>query len=110
MAATADPQIVQQIRRLAVTPEKVMLSSVAFSDLTARQVTKADVCHSIVDWIDAGGRVKPTILHSFSGLQGTSAYEMKPRLRGRLYYLKVALVKLQESTEHLLLISAHPDH
>ena len=110
MAAAADPQIVQEIRRLAVAPTKVLLSATAFSDLAARQLTKADVCDSIVHWIDAGGRVKPTVLHSFPGLQGAWAYEMKPRLRGRLYYLKVALVKLQESTEHLLLISAHPDH
>lgn len=46
----------------------------------------------------------------FPALQGEPAYEMKPRIDGVVFYLKVALIKLHQPGEYVLLISAHPDH
>lgn len=109
-APSADPQIVQQIRSLALVPDDVETTNTAAEDLAARDLTVDDICEAIVDWIDADERVKPTKLHSFPGLQGEWAYEMKPRIEGRLFYLKVTLVKRPISDEYMLLISAHPDH
>ena len=110
MAATADPIIVREIRRLALIPEEVVMTGTATSDLFARHLTVDEVCAAIVDWIDAGERVKPTTLHSFPGLVGEPAFEMKPRIEGVRYYLKVALIKQHPPGEYFLLISAHPDH
>lgn len=110
MAISADPQIVQLIRQLALFPDDVETSKTVTGDLVARNLTVNEICEAIVDWIDAGERVKPTKLHSFPGLQGKWAYEMKPRIDGRLFYLKVTLMKRLPSEEYLLLISAHPDH
>jgi hypothetical protein len=110
MAAAADPTIVQEIRRLAQSGDNVVVTRTAASDLLARMLTVDDICAAIVDWIDAGERVKPTVLHSFPGLQGEAAYEMKPRIDGIVFYVKVALIKLHQPGEYLLLISTHPDH
>ena len=110
MASIADPVIVQEIRRLASAGDDVVVTRTAEDDLLARRISVDDICEAIVDWIDAGERVKPTTLHSFPGLQGEPAYEMKPRIDGIMFYLKVALIKLHQPGEYLLLISAHPDH
>lgn len=109
-ASSADPQIVDEIRRLALAADDIVVTRTAEDDLLARRLTVDDICAAIVDWIDAGERVKPTKLHSFPGLQGEPAYEMKPRIDGLVFYLKVALIKLHQPGEYLLLISAHPDH
>ena len=110
MASAANPKIIQEIRRLASTGDDVVVTRTAEDDLLARRLSVDDICAAIVDWIDAGERVKPTKLHSFPGLQGEPAYEMKPRIDGVVFYLKVALIKLHQPGEYLLLISAHPDH
>lgn len=109
-AKSADSQTIQEIRRLASDPSKVLTKSQANLDLLAWHLTKEDVCDKIVEWIDAGERVKPTTLHSYSGFEGKPAYEMKPRIKDILFYLKVALVDLGEPDEYMLLISTHPDH
>lgn len=110
MAATADPTIVREIRRLALIPDEVIVTDTASSDLLARRLSVDDICSAIVDWIDAGERIKPTILHSFPGLVGEPAFEMKPRIDGVRFYLKVTLIERHSPGEYLLLISAHPDH
>ena len=109
-ARSADPLLVQEIRRFASDPNDVMMTQTVQYDLVAHQLTKEEICQSIIRWIDAGERIKPTQLHSFPGLQGLPAYEMKPRIRGVLFYLKVALFELHQPGEYMLLISAHPDH
>lgn len=109
-APSAGPQIIQEIRRLAFFPNDVILTGTATADLLARHLSIDDICAAIIDWIDSGQRVKPTTLHSFPGLQGEPAYEMKPRLGGVIFYLKLALIDLNQPGEYLLLISAHPDH
>ena len=109
-AKSADSRTIQEIRRLASDPSKVFTRSQANSDLLAWHLTKEDVCDKIVEWIDAGERVKPTTLHSYPDLEGEPAYEMKPRIKDILFYLKVALVELGKPDEYMLLISTHPDH
>ena len=110
MASSADATTVQEIRRLALAGDDVVLTRTATDDLLARSLSVDDICAAIVSWIDARERIKPTILHSFPGLQGEPAYEMKPRIDGIVFYLKVALIKLHQPGEYLLLISAHPNH
>ncbi len=107
---SADSQTVQETRRLASDPSRVYVSSQAKSDMLAWNLTTADVCDEIVAWIDAGERVKTTTLHSLPGLRGSTAYEMKPRIIGMRFYIKVALVELGTPGEYMLLISANPDH
>jgi hypothetical protein len=77
-------------------------------DLLGHNLTKEDICNEIVRWLDAGQRVKKVILRGEH--VGAAAFEMKPRLKGTLFYLKVTLCDLGEPDETLLLISAHPDH
>ena len=109
-AKSADPQTIQEIRRLASDPSKVRVGRQANSDLLAWGLTKEDICDKIVEWIDAKERVKPTTLHSYSDFKGEPAYVMKPRIKNMLFYLKVALVELGEPDEYMLLMSTHPDH
>lgn len=108
--SSADPQAIALIRRLVETPRAVLPSRQAQSDLMAHGLKVQDVCQAIADWIDAGERVKPTKLHSFAGRVGQLAYEMKPRLGGVLYYIKVVIDDRGGSAECLVLLSAHPDH
>ncbi len=109
MAKSADPGVVAEIRRLASDPQRVMITRTAQFDLVARHLTKDEICQVIIEWIDSGERIKPTTIHSFSGLQGQQAFELKPRIQGIVFYIKVALVEWQQPGEYLLLISAHPD-
>lgn len=107
---SADADTIAEIRRLAADPALVTLSKTAEYDLLAHHLTKDDLCDEIIAWIDAKERVKPTTLHSFGTLVGQSAFEMKPRINGQLFYIKVALLQLTEPEESMLVISAHPDH
>jgi len=109
-ARSAKPDEVHQIRRLASDPSKVQMTKTVEYDLLANHLTKEDICDEIVAWIDAGERVKPTTLHTFPGLQGQPAFEMKPVIGGTLFYLKVTLIRLSQPDEYMLLVSAHPDH
>lgn len=110
MAKSADPKIVQEIRRLASDPTRVQTIKQATLDMLGQHLTIDDVCDKIIEWIDAGERVKPTTIHSFPDLQGEPAYEMKPRMNNLLFYIKVALVELGNPDERMLLLSVHPDH
>lgn len=110
MTKSADPKIVAEIRRLASDPSLVRPSPQAKWDMVAQHLTTDDVCDKIIEWIDAGERLKLTTIHSLPGLKGQPAYEMKPRINNILFYIKVALIELGPPGEHLLLISVHPDH
>ncbi len=106
--ATSDE--VQEIRRLASNPELVRMTTSVQFDLLSHNLTKADVCDEIVSWIDAGGRVKATVLHTVPGLTGQRAFEMKPRINDRLFYIKVTFQQLPATGERLLVLSSHPNH
>jgi hypothetical protein len=99
-----------EIRRLAADESRVRLTKTVQFDLMAHRLTKADVCDEIVDWIDNSRPVKEVVLHSFPNLVGQMAYEIKPRLKNTLFYIKVTLVELGQLGEYMLVISAHPDH
>ena len=92
------------------TRGRVRLTKTAQFDLMAHRLTKADVCDEIIDWIDNGEPVKEVVLHSFPNLVGQPAYEIKPRMKNTLFYIKVTLVELGQPGEYMLVISAHPDH
>lgn len=109
-AKLADARTRGEIRRLAADLSRVRLTKTVQFDLMAHRLTKAEVCDEIIAWIDRGDAVKEVVLHSFSGLVGQSAYEIKPRMRNTLFYIKVTLVELGTLGEFMLVISTHPDH
>ena len=110
MAKSADPGIIKEIRRFASDPTHVWPTRQAKSDMLAHGLTTEDVCDTIIDWIDARERVKLTTIHSVPGFVGMPAYEMKPRINGVLFYIKVVLMELESENERMLLFSVHPDH
>lgn len=109
-AKQADARTLGEIRRLAADPIRVRVTKTVQFDLMASRLTKAEVCDEIIAWIDRGEPVKEVMLHSFPGLVGQSAYEIKPRMRNTFFYIKVTLVELGKSGETMLVISVHPDH
>ncbi len=109
-AKLADAKTVGEIRRLAADESRVRLSKTAQYDLMAHGLTKADVCDEIIDWIDNGKPVREVTVHSIPSLLGQPAYQIKPRMRTMLFYVKITLVELGQPGEYMLVISAHPDH
>jgi hypothetical protein len=110
MPTSADHAIVKEIRRIASDPTRVLPFRTAKWDMVVHGLTTDDVCDTIIEWIDAGGRVKPTLLHTIPEFKGTSAYELKPRINSILFYIKVMLQEVGSSGERMLLLSVHPDH
>jgi hypothetical protein len=104
----ADANELADIRRLASDPDSTRVTKTVEYDLLGRHLTKEDVCDEIVAWIDSGQRVKKVTLRGEHA--GQAAFEMKPRIDGTLFYLKVTLCELGEPDEYLLILSAHPDH
>src|SRR5688500_7233259 len=108
--SSTDPSTRQILRRLADATKFNFVSNQARSDLMARNLTTADVGDAIVEWIDANERVKPVTLHSFAGRVGDEAYEMKPRIGGTKFYVKVLIDDRGGADECLGLLSVHMDH
>lgn len=106
----ADAKTLGEIRRLAADPRSVRLSRTVQYDLLAHRLTKADVCDEIIGWIDRGEPVKEVVLHTFPDMVGQPAYEIKPRMKNLLFYIKITLVELGQPGEYMLVISTHPDH
>ena len=107
-AQSADANERAAIRRFAADPSLVRVTRTAQYDLLGHELTTDDICQEIVAWIDGGHRVKKVVLRGQHA--GAPAFEMKPRIDGTLFYLKVALCDVESSDEYMLLISAHPDH
>jgi len=105
---SADANELAQVRRLASDPSRVRITRTAEYDLLAKRLTKVDICDEIVAWIDKGERLKKVTLRGQHA--GQAAYEMKPRIAGSMFYLKVTLCELSEPGEFMLLISSHLDH
>lgn len=110
MASNADAQTIALIRHLAANDQFTFVSNKARWDMIAHGVKRADIADAMVDWIDAGERVKPIVVHSFPGRQGDPGYEMKPRFNGAIWYIKVSIDDRGGPDEGLALLSAHPDH
>jgi hypothetical protein len=110
MALNADAQSIAMIRRLALKPDAIWPSSQVVSDLMAYNLTIDDICDAMIEWLDEGERVKPTVIKSISGRVGQPAFEMKPRIDGRLWYIKIAIDDPGGTDERMALLSAHVDH
>ena len=106
----ATEEEVKAIRHLASDQTSVRTTKTVEFDLLAHNLTKSDICDEIVYWIDAGERVKATVLHTVPGLIGQRGFEMKPRINGRLFYIKVTFQQSRENGHRLLVLSSHPDH
>ena len=100
----------EAIRSLAKQLDRVVTTKTVEFDLMGRGLTKADVCDEIVDWIDAGERVKGTTIQKIPNLNGQRAFEMKPRVGGKLFYIKVMIRRGDDSDDSLLVLSFHLDH
>ena len=109
MADNANAAEIATIRALASKPDAVKTTKTVTFDLMSLRLTKDDICSEIISWIDGGGRVKLTTLHSFPGKVGNPAYEMKPTINGSLIYIKVTIDK-KASGEEMLIVSSHRDH
>ncbi len=109
-AKRADAKTMGEIRRLAADESRVQLTRTAQYDLMGHRLTKADVCDEIIGWIDRGEPVKEVVLHNFPNLVGQPAYEIKPRMKNMLFYIKITLVELGKPGDYMLVIPAHPDH
>lgn len=105
---SADAKETAVIRRLASAPGRVAVTTTTKYDLMARDLTTTDVCDAIVAWIDGNGRVKRVTMRGRHA--GQTAYEMKPRIGGELFYLKVTVCSPGEPDEQMLIVSAHLDH
>jgi hypothetical protein len=105
---SADPGELADIRRLASDPTMVRVTKTVEYDLLAHHLTKEDICDEIVGWIDGCQHVKKVTLRGQHA--GQPAFEMKPRINEKLFYLKVTVCNLGESDEYTLILSAHPDH
>lgn len=105
---SANPKERAEIRRLACDLASVRVTKTVEYDLLAQRLTKKDVCDEIVAWVDADKRVKKVTLRGQHA--GQPAFEMKPRMNNRLFYLKLTLCELGRPGEYMLLISVHPDH
>ncbi len=97
-----------EIRRLASDPTLVRTTRTVEFDLMGHNLTKSDVCEEIIEWIVSGERVKATTLHTVPELIGERAFEMKPRMNDRLFYIKVTFQKSEGQV--LLILSCHPNH
>lgn len=106
----AEPEVIEDIRRLAKYPERVQVSERALYDLMGHQLTVGDVCVAICDWIDGGSPVEKIITQHVSDHVGKPAYVMKPVLVGKRFYVKVTIRDRGEYREKMLVISAHPSN
>jgi hypothetical protein len=102
---SASPDELAILRKLACDFNRVRLTETAEYDLLGYGLTKAGICDEIVAWIDRAERVKKVILRGQHA--GQAAFEMKPRISDRLFYLKVTICKRHDSNEYMLIISAH---
>ena len=103
----ADKGLTATIRLSAGNPNAVQITETAKYDLLAHNLTKADICDAICDWIDAG---KPVDTVTMKGRDaGSTGYVMKPTISGKGYYVKVLLRDIGGG-RILLIISTHPDH
>lgn len=109
MADRAGDAEIATIRALASIPQSVKATRTVTYDLMGLRLTKDDICREIVAWIDGGGRVKSTRLHSIPGKLGKPAFEMKPAINGSVVYIKVIIEKNVSGAE-MLILSAHRDH
>jgi hypothetical protein len=105
---SADANEQAHIRRLASDRAKVRVTRTAEYDLLAQHLTKDDICDEIVAWIDRGARVKKVTLRGQHA--GQAAFEIKPRIRNLLFYIKVTVCDAGDPGEYLLIVSAHPEH
>lgn len=103
----ATPDVVKLIRRIAATPEFVEVYETAVYDFMGVGFTKEDLCEAICEWVDDGREVRETTIKNIRALKGQPAYELKPRLAGRVYYVKLSLEK--RGDDWLLILSAHLD-
>jgi hypothetical protein len=104
----ATEEEVSEIRRLASDPALVRTTKTVEFDLMGHDLTKSDVCDEIIEWIDSSERVKATTLHTVPGLLGERAFEMKPRMNDKLFYIKVTFQRSEDQI--LLILSCHPNH
>jgi len=104
----ADPEAVKILHELAAHPENVTTTSTAKYDMMGLNLTKADICDTLLAWIDESKEVKQTVMRGKDA--GRPAYEIKPTLQGALLYCKFIVRDIDDQNKRLCIISAHVDH
>jgi hypothetical protein len=110
MASNADAQSIAMIRRLALKPDAIWVAPTVVYDLMGYNLTIDYICDAMIEWLDEGERVKPTVIKNIPGRIGQPAFEMKPRIDGRIWYIKVAIDDPGGVDERMAMLSAHVDH
>lgn len=109
MSNDADEDTRALIRQLAEQPERVQVDAHATGNMLARRLSLDDVLDAICAYIDDGGRIKATVIKTHpKALVGQPAYEAKPDIEGRRFYVRLALRKPAQGDE-LLVLSVHLD-
>jgi len=104
----ADAENIRILHELAAHPENVTTTATAKYDMMGSNLTAADICDALREWIDESKEVKQTVMRGKDA--GMPAYEIKPNLEGRLFYCKFIVRDIGGPDETLCIISAHVDH
>ncbi|MDP6636991.1 MAG: hypothetical protein QGG42_18985 [Phycisphaerae bacterium] len=104
----ADAETVRILRELAAHPENVTTTATAKYDLMGLNLTNADICDALREWIDESKEVKQTVMRGKDA--GRPAYEIKPHLGSTLLYCKFIVRDIGDRDKRLCIISAHVDH
>lgn len=105
---TADVESVQKLYELAAQPKDATATTTAMYDMMGYELTKADVCDALRDWIDSKKGVVETQMRGQD--TGQLGYVIKPTINGKLFYCKFVIRNQAGVDELLVIISAHPDH
>ena len=101
----ADPEAVNILHELAAHPENVTTTARAKYDMMGLNLTKADICDILREWIDESKKVKQTVMRGKDA--GKPAYEIKPYLGNVLLYCKFIVRDTDDQDKKLCIISAH---
>ncbi|MEN8151269.1 MAG: hypothetical protein ABFS86_15745 [Planctomycetota bacterium] len=86
------------------------MTTTAEYDLMGERLKVEDVCDVLLDWIEKGKSIREIVTTNAKGHIGKPAFVIKPRLNGKMFYVKVAVTDPGGSRERLTIVSAHPDH
>ena len=109
-ANDAPPPVREKVRQLAADPDCARVDEHARGNMLSWALRVEGVCEAICEALDAGERLKMTTVKKHPEfLGGQPAYEIKPTIDERRFYVRMAVYQPVENQDALLLISVHLD-
>ena len=106
----ADADVRALVRELASGPATAVPDEHAKGNMMSWRITTSDVLDAVCEAIDQGARLKQTTVKTHPpGLVGQPAYEIKPLIDGRRFYVRLAVFEPSVGRKALLLLSVHLD-